>query len=169
MRPAIIHYGNKNESRRSERSFVRVIVVAVFISVQLTGNSDDKKAKKGEKKRKKERYHNAFSLSLSLILLVHITAFYVIQKQWFDRMLHYKRRHATIVVRIVVEKFSESEISCLREDRVLLMWVGIEKGKWDGKRKWKIEGRMNIVKGLLSCNYYRLAWRLEEVLLYLRD
>lgn len=65
MRPAIIHYGNKNESRRSERSFVRVIVVAVFISVQLTGNSDDKKAKKGEKKRKKERYHNAFSLSLS--------------------------------------------------------------------------------------------------------
>lgn len=138
MRPAIIHYGNKNESRRSECSFTRVIVVAGFISVQLTRNSDDKKTKKGKRKkekkkkgRKKKRYHNAFSLSL--ILLVYIAAFYVIQKQWFDRMLHYKRRHATIVAR-VVEKFSESEISCLREDRVLLVWVGIEKGKWDGKK-----------------------------------
>lgn len=66
MRPAIIHYGNKNESRRSERSFARVIVVAVFISVQLTGNSDDKKAKKGEREKKKKKDITMHSLSLSL-------------------------------------------------------------------------------------------------------
>ena len=73
MRPAIIHYGNKNESRRSECSFARVIVVAGFISVQLTTNSDDKKPEKGKKKKKEKREEekkdtimNSLSLSLSL-------------------------------------------------------------------------------------------------------